>query len=104
MDAGCAQPEHQRRRHDGFDEPARAELFDCRIEPEQHAKSKSKTQRAKPNMIMNRRMKWMSQRRGCSMSSGSFAIVISGRSVNKLMSEICFGSSGKNGRSSDAPA
>ena len=56
MDAGCAQPEHQRRRHDGFDEPARAELFDCRIEPEQHAKSKSKTQLAKPNTIMNRRI------------------------------------------------
>src|SRR6266568_1897439 len=60
-----------------------------------------------PNTIMNRRMKPMSQRRGlCTNSSSTLspAIVISGKSVSKLMSRICFGSSGKNGRNSDAPA
>ena len=49
----------------------------------------------------------MSQRRGrstCSRSTLSVAIVIEGTSDRKLLSRICFGSSGRNGRKSDAPA
>ena len=49
----------------------------------------------------------MSQRRGCSTISAStlsVAMVISGKSVSRLVSRICLGSSGRNGRNSDAPA
>ena len=49
----------------------------------------------------------MSQRRGRAASLGvhaSVAIAIAGKSDRKLLSRICLGSSGRNGRNSDATA
>ena len=60
-----------------------------------------------PNAIINLRMKPISQRRGfstISLSTVSVAMVVSGKSVNKLVSRICLGSRGRKGKKSDAPA
>ena len=56
---------------------------------------------------MNRRMKEMSHFRGWIQSSRSMlsvAIAIDGKSVSRLVSNICLGSNGRNGSSKDAPA
>jgi len=62
---------------------------------------------SKPNAIMNRWMNLISQRCGLSTemeSTRSVAMVISGKSVNRLVSKICFGNRGRNGRNKEAPA
>ena len=67
----------------------------------------SNSELTRPKVSMKRLMKAMSQRWGCSIQSASTrspAIVISGRSVSRLVSRICFGSSGRNGSSKEAPA
>lgn len=68
---------------------------------------KSKTELSKPNRSMKLRINLISQCCGrciASASTRSVAMVISGKSVNKLVSRICLGSNGRKGNNSEAPA
>lgn len=60
-----------------------------------------------PKTIMKLRMKVTFQRRGCStisLSTLSVPMVVSGKSVIRLVSNICLGRRGRKDRKSDAPA
>src|SRR5450631_1666114 len=79
----------------------------CRMSRSAPNVRKSNTELTRPKVIMNLRMATMSQRRGwstISLSTVSVAMVISGKSVIKLVSRICAGNNGRYGRKSDAPA
>src|SRR5476649_1249327 len=81
--------------------------FACRMKRSAPNVRKSNAELTRPKVIMNLRMATMSQRRGwstISASTSSVAMVISGKSVIRLVSRIWAGNNGRYGRKSDAAA
>jgi hypothetical protein len=89
--------------------PAGAELGWVGFQNKQEGAKRQvvETELRSPKVIMNLRMNRMFQRRGRATSSGStrsVAMVISGRSVSRLVRRICLGNRGRKDRNREAPA